>query len=152
MTIRHKLFRLFLIAVVFSTASPSSGAGPAPLADEPPDPLPAECGGATVPACCIYGYIYYEDAPVLGVNVHIESAQGAIDVETENGADSSDPYYSADLSFVPLLVVPGDVITITAVYSDMVSARTWMVQDDSQQVDLGLIAGYQSPLPAAHRP
>ena len=154
MTNRHKLFGLFLIAVMFSTPSSSLGAGPVPLANtgEPPVPLPAECGGATVPACCIYGYVYYEDAPVPGVNVHIESADGAVDVETENGAASSDPYYSADLSFAPLLIFPGDTITITAVYSDMVSIRTWTAQPNGQQVDLGLVAGYQSPLPVSHHP
>ncbi len=154
MTNRHKLFGLFVIAVMLSTTSPSLGSGPVSLvpADEPPIPLPEDCGGSTGPACCIYGYIYYEDVPVLGANVHIESTYGAIDVETEGGAASSDPYYSADLSFAPLLVSPGDVITITASYSDMLSARTWVVQDDGQQVDLGLIAGYQSPAPVARRP
>ncbi|KPL19245.1 MAG: hypothetical protein AMJ93_13260, partial [Anaerolineae bacterium SM23_84] len=158
MNARHKLLRLLLVTTMLITANLSRWTGPTPVvrADEPPVPLPEDCGGSTGPACCIYGYIYYEDVPVLGVDVHIESAYGAVDVETENGEASSDPYYSADLSFAPLLVVPGDVITITASYSDMVSARTWTVQGDGQQVDLGLITGYQASgpvsVPAADAP
>ena len=117
-----------------------------------PRPLPHDCDGTTPPggvppACCAYGYIYHQDAPVAGANVAIESPNGTRYTTTIEGGISSEPYYSVDLSSTPLLVSPGDVVTITASYSDMVSARTWTVQSDGQQVDLGLVTGYQAPSP-----
>ncbi|MBN1661043.1 MAG: VCBS repeat-containing protein [Anaerolineae bacterium] len=114
--------------------------------DDWPVPLPSECGGIIDPsACCVHGYIYYQDQPVEGVSVVISSTQGAVTVTTSAGPLSTDPYYAVSLHEVPLLVSPGDAITITASFSGMVSSRAWQVQSGGQQVDLGLIAGYQSP-------
>lgn len=153
MTARHKFLRLLLVTVILIAASLPWWASPAPLAhaDEPPIPLPAECGGFTGVGgtCCIYGYIYYNDTPQSGVNVRIESPYGSLDVITTAGPASDYAYYSADLSSPPLFVSPGDTITITASYGDMVSARTWTAQSDGQHVDLGLVAGYQAPGPAS---
>ena len=120
----------------------------------PPDPLPEDCDdvtpiGGTPPACCIYGYVYYDDDPVAGADVTIRSPYGTLTVATGGGGASGEPYYRADLSSAPLLVSSGDVITITASYSGMVSARTWTVQGEGQQVDLGVITGHQSPAPVA---
>ena len=151
MTTLNKSLRLLLIAVTLATAGlPWQTGRTLPVyADELPPPLPAECGGSTGPggSCCIYGYVYYYDAPIDGASVHIESPYGALDATTVSGGASSEPYYSADLSSAPLLVSPVDVITITASYSDMASARTWTVQSGGQHVDLGLFAGYQAPGP-----
>jgi PKD repeat protein len=118
----------------------------------PPRPLPHDCDGVTppggpAPACCAYGYIYYEDAPVAEANVHIESSYGAFDTNTGDGGFGSGPYYSVDLSSDPLSASAGDTITMTASYSDMISIRTWTVQSEGQQVDLGLVAGYQASEP-----
>jgi parallel beta-helix repeat protein len=125
---------------------------PAP-SSQPADsyvPLPEECDdvtppGGVPPACCLYGYIYYQDAPLAGVSVRVESAYGAVDLTTAAGLSADDPYYGAPLSGPPLLVSVGDVITLTASYSDMISTRTWTVVNNGQQVDLGLVAGYQAP-------
>jgi hypothetical protein len=120
--------------------------------DDVPVPLPPDCDGVAPSdpdACCVYGYVYYGDEPVEGVSVHIESSQGDLVITTAFGGASSEPHYVADLSAAPLLASPGDVITLTASYSDMVSARAWTVQSGGQQVDLGLVDGYQAALPGA---
>jgi len=118
----------------------------------PPQPLPHDCDGVTPPGeepptCCLYGYIYHDDAPVTGARVHIQSLHGAFDTTTMDSGTGSEPYYSVDLSSAPLHVSPGDAITITASYNDMVSIRTWTTQSGGQHVDLGLVAGYQAPGP-----
>ncbi|MBN1933179.1 MAG: SBBP repeat-containing protein, partial [Anaerolineae bacterium] len=112
-------------------------------------PLPHDCIGITppgepLPACCIYGYIYYHDAPTAGVNVQIESAHGILNRTTLVGGLSGRPFFSANLSAAPLSVSSGDTITLTASWSNMISRRTWIVQPEGQQVDLGLVAGYQA--------
>ncbi len=152
MTTRIKFLRLLFTIVALATAFPWRAGHPPPVyADELPPPLPAECGGSTGPggACCVYGYVYYEGAPVDGADVHIDSPHGSLDTPTMEGRASSQPYYAADLTSEPLLVSTGDVITITVSYDDMVSARTWTVQSGGQQVDLGLIADYQAPGPVS---
>lgn len=117
-------------------------------ATEAPVPLPRVCGGinppgAPVPACCMFGYIYHDDAPVSGVTVQVESLQGTRVITTTGGTESTHPYYAVDLSSAPLLVSAGEVITITVSYSGMRSVRTWTVQSEGQHVDLGLVTGYQ---------
>ena len=118
--------------------------------DDVPVPLPTDCDGVAPSdpdACCIYGYIYWNDQPVAGAEVQIASAQGVITATVNGGG--SEPHYGIDLSAEPLLASPGDVISITASYSGMVSARAWTVQSGGQQVDLGLIDGYQAASPSA---
>lgn len=154
---KHKSFlRLLLFLLLslmpFSVAGARSsyvGIGENPL------PLPSDCiGVAPAPvdleACCLYGYIYDaalsdNSEPITGVLLHIESAHGVLDIVTGSGSASQAPYYNADLSTLPLLVTPGDRITITATYGDMRSTRAWIVQAGSQQVDLGLVSGYWAP-------
>jgi PKD repeat protein/N-acetylneuraminic acid mutarotase len=86
---------------------------------------------------------------VVGASVTIESAYGNLDVTTAAGGASSKPYYSASLSAAPLAVSPGDVLTITASYSGMVSIRTWTVQSGGQHVDVGMVEGYLAAGPLA---
>jgi len=142
-------FALLLMGAVLV----ASAAGAFPLSTtDTPEPLPNDCQevtkpGENPPACCAFGYVYYDGVPVAGASVHIESPYGALDTTTTSGGASSHPYYSTDLSSAPLLVSPGDVIVVTVSYSDMVSARTWTVQNDGQHVDLGLVAGYQASRP-----
>jgi hypothetical protein len=114
-----------------------------------PEPFPEDCDDITpvADACCMRGYVYYGGAPVDAADVHIESAYGQVDLATASGGESTDPYYSVVLSDAPLSLSPGEVITITASYSDMVSTRTWTVQSNGQHVDLGLVAGYQAAEP-----
>ncbi len=118
--------------------------------DEPPAPLPRGCDGVTppggsTPTCCVYGYIYHNGVPVAGASIRIEGPYGVLTTTTTGGGASGQPYYQADLSSSPISATTGTVITITASYSDTVSARTWVVQSLGQHVDLGLIAGYRAP-------
>ncbi len=131
------------------TPGDSSSATP-DAASDVPQPLPHDCDGVapTDPdACCMYGYIYWNDQPLAGADVQISSAQGVI--TTTVGGGGSKAHYGIDLSAEPLLASPGDVISITASYNGMVSARAWTVQSGGQQVDLGLVDGYQAASPSA---
>ncbi|MBN1579575.1 MAG: VCBS repeat-containing protein [Anaerolineae bacterium] len=123
-----------------------------PAPGDPPIPLPRFCDGVTPPgetppACCIFGYVYYDDEPVDGASITIESPSGALEINTANGGASAQPHYGADLISPPLSANVGSVITITASYSDMISIRTWIVQSGGQQVDIGLVDGYQAASP-----
>ena len=71
--------------------------------DEPPVPLPRDCTGVNPPdtPCCLYGYVYYDDVPVAGASVRIESPYGTLTPTTADGGLSDDPYYSVDLSSSP---------------------------------------------------
>jgi parallel beta-helix repeat protein len=88
---------------------------------------------------------------VEGASVHVESQSGSLDISTAYGAASDFAYHGVDLSNAPLSVSPGDTITVTASHNGMVSSRAWRVQGDGQQVDLGLVSGYQAPGPSAGR-
>ena len=148
MTTRHRFLSLLLTVVLLTAVSSSARTCPATRVQadgSPPEPLPFECGGVTPPVCCIYGYVYYDGAPVAGASVHLASPHGSLDTTTASGPLSSFPYYTADLSSAPLSVSAGETITITASYSGMVSRRTWTARDNGQHVDLGLVAGYQAP-------
>jgi PKD repeat protein len=140
---------LILLAVMPISArsgAPTSSLGTSvPAVAEVPEPLPRGCVGVVPPGtpdpCCIYGYIYYKDEPLAGVRVQIEGPDGSTVITTNHRAASSHPYYVADLS--TSVASSGNVITITASYDGMASARTWIVQSEGQHVDLGLIDGYQ---------
>jgi outer membrane protein assembly factor BamB len=109
------------------------------------EPLPDDCDGVAPPgACCAFGYAYLQDAPTEGVTVTLQSLSGSVVITTTAGPASSDPYYRVDLSSAPLDVTPGEPITLTAAYRDMISARTWVVQPSGQQIDLGLTANPES--------
>ncbi len=114
-----------------------------------PVPLPRHCDGVTPPGiadpCCMYGYIYFNGQAVAGVQVHIQAEHGYRDTVTAPGLSSGTPYYMFDLASPPISATLGSVVTITASYNGMVTSRTWIVQPDGQQVDLGLLSGYQAP-------
>lgn len=114
-----------------------------------PDPLPSDCIGVTpigepISACCLYIYVYSGAVPVLGATVRVQNSRGIVDGITAIGSKSSQPYLNTALSSVPLQAVPGEVITITASYNGMVSVVAWTVQNGAQQVDVGLVPGYQA--------
>ena len=109
-----------------------------------PEPLPTDCDGVappggSAPACCVYGYVYYDGVPVTGASVRIESNYGALDVTTEDGSDGSEPHYGADLSSSPLLVSPGDSITITATYYGSSESVAYQAAPGGQQVDMAIV-------------
>jgi len=108
---------------------------------DPPVPLPEDCDdvtppGGTPPACCAYGYVYHEGAPVNGATVHIESAHGELDITTATGGASSNPYYKVNLGAAPLLVSPGEVITVTTDYAGGSTGTAFQAAPDGQQADL----------------
>ncbi|MBN1890500.1 MAG: hypothetical protein JW850_21080 [Thermoflexales bacterium] len=147
------LFRLAILAgLVCAVLVIPAATAVGQVQDPPPVPLPRLCGVVTPPGhepppCCMFGYVYYQDKAVTGASVRIDGPSGVLTATTAVGISSADPHYGVDLSSAPLLVSVGDTITLTAVYSDMLSARTWTVQSNGQQVDVGLIAGYHSPAP-----
>ena len=112
--------------------------------DSVPIPLPHDCDGVTPPgesppACCAYGYVYYDGVPVAGANVHIESEYGELDTTTASGGASGEPYYAADLSAAPLLVSPGDIITVTASHEASSASAAYEAAPDGQQVDVAIV-------------
>ena len=112
--------------------------------DSVPIPLPHDCDGVTPPgesppACCAYGYVYYDGVPVSGASVHIESAYGDLNATTASGGASGEPYYAADLSAAPLLVSSGDVVTFTATYEGSSASTVYEVAPDGQQVDVVMV-------------
>ncbi len=114
-----------------------------------PAPLPRDCDGITPvpPACCVYGYVYEGSLPVGAANVHIASPYGSLDTTTASGPFSDQPYYQVDLSSPPLSTTVGTPITFTVSYGGMTASRSWTVQSDGQQVDLGLaLLGGQLPV------
>lgn len=134
------------------TGSVAPSAPHSPAQGPPPIPLPRHCGSTTPPgmdppACCAFGYIYYDDEPVPGVSVRVEGPHSFVTVTTTSGGDSDDPYYSVALGYPPISATVGSLVTFTASYSDMISARVWTVQSEGQQVDLGLLTGYRSAEP-----
>jgi hypothetical protein len=125
-------FLLVLLASSHSTASQISA-----YVDEIPQPLPRDCDGVAPlddpDACCAFGYVYYLDSPIAGATVRIESADATWESTTGDYGVSDDAHYQIDLKN-DLEVTPGDEITITVSYNDMVSTRTWTVQPSSQKV------------------
>lgn len=119
---------------------------------ETPRPLPTDCDGVADPltppedVCCVFGYIYLNGMPQEGVTVQITSIHSQLNLVTAVGAKSNFPYYSADLASAPLSVISGENITIRATSASMSSVRSWTAQGGSQQVDIGLIPGYQAPI------
>ncbi len=142
MAVRNKSLKLLLIIVTLAAAGLLWWTGHTLLAqaDELPSPLPAECGGSTGPGgkCCIYGYVYYDDAPIDGASVHIESPHSALDATTVNGGASGDAYFATSLSDDPLLASVGDTLTLSVSYGGRSRSLTYQVVENGQQVDLVL--------------
>ncbi len=90
--------------------------------DDVPNPLPHDCDGVaafgdTIPACCAFGYVYFEGQPVDQAALRIESAGGLLETTTEAGPVSPSPHFLSALSASPLSVQPGQWITLTATIS-----------------------------------
>lgn len=131
-------FALLMIGIVLMTSAAS--ALPASLADTP-GPLPNDCQEVTVdgedpPACCAFGYVYFDGVPVNGAQVTIEGPTGSFSTTTSTGPASTDAYYRVNLSAPPLTVAPGDIITVTATYSDSSASTIYQVVGGGQQVDV----------------
>jgi hypothetical protein len=106
-----------------------------------PDPLPHDCGGVTpagspTPACCAYGYVYYDGLPVNGADVTVHSNHGLLATATGYGPASSFPYYGVDLSSKPLRVSVGETITVSAGYWGHTGTTVHSVGEAGQQVDV----------------
>ena len=107
-------------------------------------PLLLDCSAITSsPAHCAFGYVYYDGDPVVGAQVEITSSYGTLNTATADGSLSGQPYYQADLSGAPLLVSPGDTITVTASYHGSSASVGYQVAPGGQQVDVVIAA---SPL------
>ena len=139
---------LFLMFGAMAIPTPSSNVASAQSEEIPPPLAGHGCVGVgpldDPDACCAFGYVYYHDEPVAGATVRIESAEKTWEGTTGDYGVSDEAHYQVDLT-TDLHVVPGDEIKITVSHNDMVSTRTWTVQPGSQQVDVGLIAGYPAP-------
>jgi len=106
-----------------------------------PDPLPHDCGGVTrvgtpTPACCAYGYVYYDGLPVNGADVTVRSDHGLLNTTTSYGPASSFPYYGVDLSSDPLSVSVGEAITVSGSYWGHTGTTLHSVVEEGQQVDV----------------
>ncbi|MBN1178919.1 MAG: PKD domain-containing protein [Anaerolineae bacterium] len=135
--------RLALVVLLCTTlALPARAAVPAPARETAttPPPLPRSCGFSTPGGvCCVFGYVYLDDEAIQGAQVTLTTPAGAsVTVTTTYAVDNPAPYYSASLSAAPLNVEPGTPLTVTAVFSELITTRVWTVQPGSQQIDLGL--------------
>jgi hypothetical protein len=107
-------------------------------------PLPRSCGGglppgANVPVCCMFGYVFIGGQAVAGAKVTITSPHGSVEVWTEQGPDSPQPYYRTSLSDPPLSAQAGESITTVAEYSEgHTSSVSHVVLGGGQQVDVVL--------------
>lgn len=107
-------------------------------------PLPKSCGGglppgASVPACCLFGYVFLDGEAVAGAKVTVTNVRGQAEDWTAAGPDSPLPYFRLSLSEAPLQVAPGETITIRAEYSGRQRSLTWVALAGAQQVDLVLL-------------
>ena len=103
--------------------------------------LPKSCGGglppgASVPACCMFGYVFIGGRAVEGAHVTISGSRGSVETWTERGPDSPLPYYRTSLSDAPLSAEVGESITIVAEYSTHIRTTTHKVLSGGQQVDI----------------
>jgi len=106
-------------------------------------PLPKSCGGglppgASVPACCLFGYVFIDGQTVSGAKITITNARGQVEDWTGEGPDSTLPYYRLSLSDAPLAVQIGEIITIKAEYSGYQRIINHTILPGAQQVDIVL--------------
>src|SRR5262249_16296191 len=87
---------------------------------------------------CMFGYVIIDGQAVAGAKVTIASAHGNVEVWTDYGSDSPQPYYRTSLSDAPLSAQAGDTITITVEYSSHSRTVTHQVLGGGQQVDVVL--------------
>jgi hypothetical protein len=109
--------------------------------DDPPPPLPADCTGLVPPgedppASCVYGYVYLDGTPVAGASVTIRSQSAILNLTTQTGPDSPDPYFRAALSDMPLDVSVGELVIVGASYNGQTNSTTFTTVEDGQQVDV----------------
>ncbi|MBI5653990.1 MAG: hypothetical protein HZC40_26605 [Chloroflexi bacterium] len=104
--------------------------------------LPISCSGSPVPTVCVYGYVYSDGSPVNGASVQIDSPYGSLYTTTASGALSTSAYFQANLSTNPLLVSPGDSITIHATYNGRTANTTFVVGAGGHQVDVIIIPAF----------
>lgn len=113
------------------------------LPDDPPPPLPADCislalPGEEPPSSCVYGYVYFDGSPVAGASVTIQSEPAVLNLTTQSGPDSPEPYFAAALSDPPLNVSVGDIVVAEATYDSQTNSTTFTAVEDGQQVDVYL--------------
>jgi hypothetical protein len=86
----------------------------------------------------MFGYVFIDGQAVAGAKVTITSSQDTEELWTEEGPDSTQPYYRTSLSTAPLSAQAGQTITITAEYSGHTRSITHTVLGGGQQVDVVL--------------
>jgi sugar lactone lactonase YvrE len=107
--------------------------------------LPRSCGGGLPPgagaaACCLFGYVFFDGAPVQGARIVITNTSVAGSPSTEAwseiGPDSAQPYFRLGMSGAPLQAQPGHTLSIFVEYSSHTYFMTHQVLSGPQQVDL----------------
>ncbi len=111
--------------------------------EEIPLPLPRECGGVNPPgepepACCVYGYVYLDGAPVSGATVSIQGPGGVQTAVTALGEGSDEPYFAASLSDAPVSAAVGSTVNLSVNYAGRQRTVAYTVVAHGQQVDLVL--------------
>jgi Tol biopolymer transport system component len=141
------ILMLTLLVLVPAPRPTTASARPVPLlaAANVPVPLPRECGGVNPPgqpdpACCAYGYVYYDGVPVSSAAVTVQGPGGAQAVTTSGGEASDDAYFTVSLSDAPVGASVGNTITLSVSYGNRSRTLTYQVAEDGQQVDLVLPA------------
>jgi subtilisin family serine protease len=129
------------MAVVRAGVAEQRPVSPSASPVSPPAPLPNDCHditgvGEIPPACCAFGYVYFNGQPVPGAEVTIHSAGGVFTATTTAEFAGVAPYYAASLSSAPLAVQPGDLITVTAAFSGASQTTVYQVAPRGQQVDV----------------
>ena len=143
----QRLFSLSLTVALLIVIVPLGGAHKAVTpthasAQSVATPLPLTCSGTPAPDACAYGYVYYNGLPVAGASVRIDSPYGTLNTTTANGTLSSVPYYQANLSGSPLLVSPGDTITVTATHNGKTASTAYVGEAGGQQADVILVQSF----------
>lgn len=106
-------------------------------------PLPRSCAsglspGASIPVSCLFGYVYLNGKAIFGAKVTVISEQGRAEVQTREGPDSSQPYFHLSLSDKPLVLIPGNSVTIVAEYNNDRRTLSHIVLSGAQQINLVL--------------
>lgn len=153
---RSRLVGLFFVVVLIGTVIPAGNAERPAQALEvrtepmqhavlaaPPQPMPHDCDGVTPtdedpPACCIYGYVFYDGEPVGGAAVTVQGPGGSQAVTTGSGGLSDEPYFATSLSDDPIAASVSDTITLSVSYGGSSRVLTYQVVEAGQQVDLVL--------------
>ena len=108
-----------------------------------PPPLPTDCTelappGGDPPVSCVYGYVLLDGSLVDGANVILRSNTGILNLTTQTGPSSPEPYFAAPLSPPPLDAAEGDLVVLEASSGAQDNLTTFTTVTGAQQVDVFL--------------